>query len=150
PAGILLEALPLMAWLFLVAAADGVGLPTVLPSWWVVFVLVLAWAVGAFSRRDVVPGQQRGGVSRRQKEAVVVGWAVTAVATLYVSPADTFPSLLSVSGVIGLFLLVTYLWWRGLALGLEPVTQHRLNARFLVGITAIILAIVSAGALQGA
>lgn len=148
PAAILLEALPLMAWLFLVAAADGDGVPTVLPSWWVVLVLLLAWAVGAFFRGDVEPGHRREGVSPIQKRFVVGGWVVTAVATFFISPAETFTNLLSCGGVIGLLLLVTYLWWRGLALGLEPVTQHRLYTRFLLGTGAIILAIVSAGALR--
>jgi hypothetical protein len=150
PAGILLEALPLMAWLFLVAAADGAGIPTVLPSWWVVLVLLLAWAVGAFFRGEVAPGRQREGVSPRQKQFVVAGWVLTAIATLFISPAETMTNLLPLLGVIGLLLLVTYLWWRGLTLGLEPVTQSRLNVRFMAGTVAIILAIVSAGALPSA
>ncbi|HEV8190737.1 MAG TPA: DUF4129 domain-containing protein [Ktedonobacterales bacterium] len=150
PAGILLEALPLLAWLDLVAAADGAGVSPVLPSWWVVLMLLLAWAVGAFFRGDVVPGRKREGVDPRQKQFVIAGWALTAIATLFVSPAETMTDLLPLLGVIGLLLLVTYLWWRGLVLGLEPITQSRLNVRFLLGTAAVILAIISAGALQGA
>ena len=151
PAGILLEALPLMAWLFLVAAAGGAGTPTPLPSWWVVVALLLAWAVGAFFRGDVAPGHQREGVSPQQKWFVVAGWVLTALATLYISPAVSSSALtLQLAEIIGLLLLVTYLWWRGLMLGLEPITQSRLNIRFLLGTVVIVLAIVSAGALQGA
>src|SRR5262249_10682721 len=106
PAGILLEALPLMAWLFLVAAADGEHTPTPLPSWWVVLVLLLAWAVGAFFRDDVEPGHQRDGINPRQKQFLVVGWVLTVAATYFISPAATGSTPLSMTGLIGLVLLI--------------------------------------------
>ncbi|MBF6592166.1 MAG: DUF4129 domain-containing protein, partial [Ktedonobacterales bacterium] len=52
--------------------------------------------------------------------------------------------------ILGLGLLAAYLWWRGLALTLQPLYRERIYSRFLVGLGVLILAIMAAATIGGA
>ncbi len=164
-AAIALETIPVSAWLFVVAAANQAPRSTPLPFWWIFVFVLAAWGIAATLRR--IPQDRRW--TRRAEAALrtlmIVGWLVTVVLSLLVSPvayrgmpltqllvvvsSDLSTGAGRLGSDAGLALLVAYLWWRGLLLGRLPLARERLYKRFLIGLAALMLAIVGAAALRG-
>lgn len=146
-AGILLETLPVTAWLILLAAMNGLPNEVLFPIWWVALLILFAWAVGTLQREG--PSTQREHEDRRLgiRVLVALGWLLTFFLSLFVSPIVT--GNLGVGPILIVVVVVTYFWWRGLRLGSTSLSQERLNVRFLVGLAVIILAVVSASTLRG-
>lgn len=146
-AAVLLELLPLLAWLLIFAAATGPDplrqLP--LPVSWMFVLLCAGWAVGWLGQR---PAESRA-AQALPRVLLFTGIAVTWLASLILTPAIDGSALLaapvqSIAGpsggaAFGLLPLVVYLWWRGLLLGQTRVTRERLYTRLLWGIVAIVI-----------
>lgn len=164
-AAILLEVLPVTVWLLFFAVGSGTPDAPLLPFWWLFVVVLSAWCVAAALRRAPTEGGRSAVISSGLKITVVVGWALTVVISLLLSPAaylgtplnrllptiatDLNDGSIHASAILGLALFAAYLWWRGLLLGRLPLTQHRLYIRFIAGLVAIVLAIASAAAFSG-
>lgn len=166
-AAMLLEVVPVMVWLlFIAAAGNGSSSAPLLPFWWLVVVVLGAWAVAAALRRTpaAAEGRRSAVISSALKIAVVVGWGLTVVISLLLSPAAyrgtpierLMPTIATdfnsgsdhIGAIIGLALFAAYLWWRGMLLGRLSLTQHRLYIRFIAGLVAIVVAIACAAALS--
>src|SRR5262249_57136280 len=110
------------------------------------------------------PVGTRGRVAERAlRFAIPIGWLLTTLLSLSVSPAaysgrDPLQTLVALWGdivagaghadsALGLALLSAYLWWRGLLLGRERLTRERLYTRFVGGLVAIIMAIAAAASI---
>ena len=161
---IILEVLPVTVWLLFFAVGSGTPDAPLLPFWWLFFVVLSAWSVAAMLRRTPTEGRRGALISVVLKMALVVGWALTVVISLPLSPAaylgtpltllpttiaaDLDAGSVHIGAGIGLALFAAYLWWRGLLLGRLPLSQHRLYIRFVAGLVAIILAIACAAALS--
>lgn len=165
-AAIALECIPVTAWLFVVAAANQAPRSTSLPFWWIVIVVLAAWGIAATLRRIPQDSQWTRRAEAALRALMIVGWIVTVVLSLLVSPiayrgtpltqllvvvsSDLSTGAGRLGSDAGLALLVAYLWWRGLLLGRLPLARERLYTRFLIGLAALMLAIASAASLRGA
>lgn len=145
--GVLLEALPVTAWLLLLAAMNGLPDEVVFPVWWIALLVLISWAVGTLQREGPSSEREREDRQLGMRVLVVIGWLLTFVLSLFVSPIVT--GNLGLGPILLVVVLLTYFWWRGLRLGHTSLTQERLSVRFLVGLAVIILAVVSASTLHG-
>lgn len=111
--------------------------------------------------------ERRPSLGRRVVPALVllVGYAVTVGLALLLSPVAygglapaaalaAFTRDATVTGnhagaLFGLPVLLAYLWWRGLTLRREQLTQPVISRRFLIGLGAVILAIILVAANPG-
>jgi hypothetical protein len=146
-AAVLLETLPVTAWLLLVSAVNGTPAAAPLPIWWIATIILIAWAVGAMLRAEPSDGPQREGTPVGVRLFIGAVWVLAVAASLLISPAAS--GGVGTAPVLGIMVLVAYLSWRGLLLGNRPLRQERLNVRFLWGLAAIVLAILTAGTLHG-
>jgi hypothetical protein len=165
-AAILLEALPLGAWLVVLGIAGTPPTPSALPFWWICLVLLAAWGVASLQRKT--PREPAGAGLRGfgLRLLLVLGFFATVLLSWLLSPfayAGTGPAdlvaaivgdLIAGSGRLGadvmILLLVAYLWWRGILLGRLPLTRDRLYIRFIAGLIAVIVLVAIAGAATGA
>src|SRR5262249_6369894 len=120
----------------------------VFPVWWIALLILVAWGIGTFQREGPSSAREREDRRVGMRGLIVVGWLLTFLLSLHVSPVVAGD--VGTGSVLVVLLLVTYFWWRGLRLGSTVLGQERLNVRFLCGLAAIILAIVSASTLHGA
>lgn len=161
-----LEALPVYAWLALLAAANGRNAAPALPMWWLAAMILaaalVATACGAAIQRSAHEWLTRTACAI----GALLGWATSLIVALAFSPAgyagatpgsvihgladDIALGSQHVNSDIALALLVGYLWWRGFLLVRDPLYRERVNARFLMGLGAIVLAIAGAAAISGA
>ncbi len=152
---LLLEALPVEAWLLILAGTTPTGLSAVaVPIWFLIVVLVVAWAM-----RHAAP--RRGSRLRRASFLVFLA---TYLALLRVSPATyghvasgpfdptwlaTLANDFNVGSGrlfdgVGLLLALVYLWWRGSALGQGRMQTQNVLLRFRVGLGVMLAAVVVA------
>jgi hypothetical protein len=127
--------------------------------------MFIAWAVARWYR--VVPETKRSaGAGVMLRLTTFLLWLLTVLLSLVVSPAlairqDVLGSLTAlatsvVTGdqrlgiVIGLVLLTTYLWWRGLLLGRLIVTRERIYTRFVGSLSVLVFLLIVASQLAGA
>jgi hypothetical protein len=144
-----METLPIAAWLNLIAAwAGSVLLP--LP---VLFGLLL----GAIWWTRWLLGRPWPDTARRL--GIALGWAITIllILRLRVYPLGAYGPLnfawlthltagtqWELAG--GLVIVGTYLWWRALVIGRTDIEFHDLSLRFKIGLGAVILPLLFAGA----
>jgi hypothetical protein len=152
---LLLEVLPVEAWLLVLAGTTPTGLSAVaIPFWFLICALVVAWAL-----RHAAP--RRG--SRLRRASIFV-FLATYLALLRVSPATYGhvatgpfdPSWLAAlandfttgSGRLfdgfGLLLALVYVWWRGSALGQSNMEAQNVLLRFRIGLGVMLAAVVVA------
>lgn len=171
-AALALETVPVTAWLVVLAGNNSTPSDVALPFWWIFLVTLAAWGVAVLLRRSrrTATGNDGG---REAAVLVCLGWALTAAASLFISPAAflgvspgaalaTLGSELSqtfsylgtdypVEGrylgpTFGIIVLLAYLWWRGLWLGRAPLSRGRLYSRFLFGFAALAAAVAGGSA----
>src|SRR5262249_15428636 len=86
-AAITLEALPVTTWLLMLAAAHQALGTAALPFWWPLAVLLLAWGGAALFRQWQSAGMQGRVVERALRFAIPIGWVLTTLLSLSISPA---------------------------------------------------------------
>jgi Domain of unknown function (DUF4129) len=146
---ILLEVLPIVAWMIVFSAAiDSLGrLP--LPVWWLCVIVFAAWSTSVVFRRGFASRSEDQRTTIIIRLSIIAGWALTVVLSLLLSPGAyagmPLPQMIAgmlsdvVTGAsrlgvdVGLALLAAYLWWRGLLLGRLPLARERLYSRGLWG-----------------
>ncbi len=154
-ASMLVELLPIEAWLLVLAADQGVPVnQAAAPFWALLAAMALAWGV-AHRMRDA---SRNAALS-----AGVVPFLLTYLVLLRVSPAaygntgnvfdlswlGTLASDLATSShrlgaLFGLLLLLGIIWWRGSALGTNPTSTSGNLRRFALCMAGLLIALVGA------
>lgn len=172
-AAIMLEALPVAIWLAVLADLNGPPKPAAFSFGGILGVIGLAYVVALILGRvktEPSATQPIGGLQVRPRRTrsrgpfpallVILGYALTFALTLWLSPAaygglalpDAAATLANdlattdgrFNALLGLLLVLGYLWWRGLDLGRKDLERIAISRRFVLGLAAIILAIVAA------
>lgn len=151
-----LETAPLSAWLQFGAASATNDVNQALLPLWALFGLLL----GVYT---LARWLARRSISRRWlAPLIVLGWAFTLLAVWYLrlytpygAPWDVrWLAALSVNGVsgstllaptLGVAVLVTYLWWRGMRLGRAGITFDAVSRAFKFGFAALIAVVLLIG-----
>jgi Domain of unknown function (DUF4129) len=155
---VLLEVLPIVAWMIVFSAANNSLERLPLPFWWLCVVVVAAWGMSVAFRRPSWPQDREQQNENAIRLLIIAGWALAAVLSLLLSPGayagmplqQLFASLFTdvlhgtsrLAVDVGLAILVAYLWWRGLLLGRLPLTRERLFTRGLCGGIALLASLV--------
>jgi Domain of unknown function (DUF4129) len=155
---VLLEVLPVVAWMIVFSAANNSLERLPLPPWWLCVIVVAAWGFSVVFRRRSGPQDHDQRTEITIRLVTIAGWALALSLSLLLSPGayagmpleQVIASILSdvVRGTsrlavdLGLAILVAYLWWRGLLLGRLPLTRERLFTRGLWGGIALVASLV--------
>jgi hypothetical protein len=155
-AAIILEALPVSAWLQLGAAwLANDAAQVLLPTWGIIAFLLAAFGISRWLAAHP-------SLTRWPTVLISLGWVLslllawyfrfyTPVGALWQSAwlvtllADLQAGSGQFAGVLGMVLLLTYLWWRGLHLGRASIEFDEVSLRFKLGAAAVVLTLLFLG-----
>jgi hypothetical protein len=147
---LLLEALPVQAWLVLFGPGEALAAA---PLWYVLLVLIVARTFSLrFGARGVLPAFLMSLPVVLAALTLLVRISPAAYGGVASSPLDTaWLAVLAQDVVTGsvrlraafwLLPLLLYVWWRGLVLGSDSGSLPVVHRRFRVGMAALVLAII--------
>jgi hypothetical protein len=145
-----LELLPFEGALLVLAAADGISVAGVaVPFWYAVLTLAFGWAFGrALRRKGAVRALALSGPAIGLAWLLLTRTSPAGYGSVQGGPFDgawlaaLFRDLANgaenLSRLVGLLALAIYLWYRGILVGVQPLSLDDVLRRFKVGLVVII------------